>query len=625
MYYDKLSDLGIKLTRRSGNEKCFCPKCHDGRKNKRDRSLSVNVTTGEYNCHNTGCDFRGNVRTMERRRMDKKYEKPPQDVLKVIDMKEKVVGWFNARGISKSTLDAFFIFCREEYMPQTQKKENCICFPYLRDGEIVNIKYRDGRKNFKMVKDAELIFYNLNKIGEKKHCIIVEGEIDCMSVFEAGFACDPDIDHETGEVKNHELSKWCILSVPNGASMGNQKLDYLDNCSEWLVGIEEFIIATDGDQAGESLKQELIRRLGIERCKTISYPHEECVPTGNMLARRAKDFNEVLMYLGKEVIQNIIRNAEPIPIDGVYYVDDLFNTMVMNFEAGIQLAPKTHFGEMDDFFRWKKGEINLFVGYANHGKTTLVLQMMLTKAYYDGWKFAIFSPENFPATDFYDDLIEMYVGKWLTNMSLDEYSEAAHFIDKHIFYVYPEDSHDIHAINEKFRYLVLKKGIDGVLIDPWNQLDHIQKPYQREDQYLSEVLKDVKRFALLNAVSYNIIAHPVKQQRDSDKSYPPVDMYDIAGGAAWANKSDNIVSYYRPNHHVDKTSPEVQIFIQKIKRRRTGGQPGDFAIKMLWKMKRFVDPVHEHPFLNPQGNKPRNEGRRDLWTPYSDDIEEPPF
>lgn len=626
MYYDKLSDLGIKLFRRNGSEKTFCPRCHDGRKNKKDRSLSVNITTGEYNCHNTGCDFRGNVRMMERKRQEKKYERPPQDVLKTIEIKDKVERWFASRSISRKTLDAYLVFCREEYMPQTQKRENCICFPYIRDGEIVNIKYRDGRKNFKMVKDAELILFGMDKIGDKKHCIIVEGEIDALSVYESGFGVDPDVDIESGEVRNHDFSKWCVLSVPNGASMGNQKLDYLDSCSEWLVGIEEFIIATDGDAAGEALKEELIRRLGIERCKTIMYPMQECVDTGNSTQRRPKDLNEVLMYLGAGSVVSTVNNAQPIPVDGVYYVDDIFHVMLANFKNGIQKAPKTHFGEMDDFFRWKKGEINLVVGWANHGKTTFWLQLMLTKSYMDGWKWAVFSPENFPATDFYDDLIEMYAGKWLDQMTVDEYSAAAHFIDQHIFYVYPDDSHDIHSINEKFRYLVLKKGVDGVLIDPFNQLDHVQKPYQRDDQYLSEMLKDIKRFALLNAVSYNIITHPVKQQRDQDKSYPPVDMYDIAGGAMWANKSDNIISYYRPNHHVDKTSPEVQIYVQKIKRRRTGGEPGDFPIRLEWKTKRFVEPINGRPYLNPQGVEPSNGGQRTLWTPFADDnIEDPPF
>jgi twinkle protein len=534
------------------------------------------------------------------------------------------VKWFSDRAISQRTLDKFMIFTREEWMPQTQKKESCICFPYLRDGSLINVKYRDGRKNFKMVKDAELILFNLNTIGEKKYCIITEGEIDCMSVYEAGFGVEPVADDD-GVLQNEEYSKWCQLSVPNGASKGNQKLDYLDNCAEWLVAIEVFVIATDGDAAGEELKQELIRRLGVERCKVISYPIEECVALENNLRRRCKDMNEVLKYLGPDVVKNVINNAESIPVDGIYYVDDIFSSMLQNFEKGVQLAPETHFGEMDQYFRWKKGEINLFVGWANHGKTTLVLQMMLTKSFFDGWKWGIFSPENYPATDFYDDLIEMYAGKWLDQMNKQEYTDAAYFIDKHIFYVYPDDGHDIHSINEKFRYLVMKKGIDGVLVDPFNQLDHIQKPYQREDQYLSETLKDVKRFALLNCVSYNIVAHPVKQQKDSDKSLPPVDMYDISGGSMWANKSDNIISYYRPNHHIDKTSPEVKIFIQKLKRRRTGGKPGDFEMRMNWAVKRFVDPISGMPYLDPQKRAVPKADQQALWKPYKDDEYESPF
>ncbi len=624
MFYDKLHDLGIKLTRRSGSEKCYCPICHDGRKNKRDRSLSVNITTGEYKCHNTGCEFRGNVRSFERKRENKKAVLPPQDVLKAIEVKEKAVKWFEKRGITPKTLDKFMIFTKDEWMPQTQKKESCICFPYLRDGSLINVKYRDGRKNFRMIKDAELILFNIPSIGEKKHCVLTEGEIDCMSVFEAGFGADPVADAD-GVLQNEEYSKWCQVSVPNGASMGNQKMEYLDNCAEWLVAIEVFVIATDGDAAGEELKQELIRRLGVERCKVINYPYEECVPLENGLKRRCKDLNEVLTYLGADVVKNVINNAESIPVDGIYYVEDIFQNMLENFRKGIQLAPTTHFGEMDDYFRWKKGEINLFVGWANHGKTTLVLQMMLTKSFYDGWKWGIFSPENYPATDFYDDLIEMYAGKWLDKMNEDEYSEAAHFIDKHIFYVYPDDGHDINSINEKFRYLVLKKGIDGVLVDPFNQLDHIQKPYQREDQYLSETLKDVKRFALLNSVSYNIVAHPVKQQKDSDKSLPPVDMYDISGGSMWANKSDNIISYYRPNHHIDKTSPEVKIYIQKLKRRRTGGKPGDFEMRMNWSIKRFVEPISGLPYLDPQKRRIPKADQQDLWKPYKDDEYESPF
>lgn len=596
MYFDKLSDLGIKLTRRSGSEKTKCPQCSDGRKNKADKPLSVNITNGEYNCHN--CGWKGNVRAFERKRENKSYQKPPQHMIKNIALKEQVKAWFGKRGISQQTLDRFLIFAKDEWMPQTQKEESCIGFPYMRDGEIINVKYRDGRKNFKMVKDAELIFYNLGSIGEKKHCIITEGEIDCMSVFEAGFGADKEISSD-GELMNDDFSKWAVVSVPNGASKGNQRMEYLDNCSDWFMGFHEIIVATDGDEAGKTLRDELIRRLGVERCKTVSYPMEEIVPVEGG-KRRCKDFNEVLMYLGKDVVRNCINNAEFIPVDGVYFVDDIFESMFDNFKKGVQLAPTTRFTEMDDYFRWKKGDINLFTGYANWGKTFFVLQIMLTKSIWDGWKWAVFCPENYPANDFYDDIIEMYAGKSLGVMNEQEYIDAATFIDKHIFYVYPEDGHDIHSINERFRHLVLKKGVDGVLVDPFNQLDHLQKSFQREDQYISEVLKDIKRFVLLNNVVYNIVAHPKNPSYQEGKVLPVVDMYDIAGGAMWGNKSDLIISYHRPRYHEDKNSPEVEIYVQKVKRKRTGGKLGNFPLTLIWSKKRFSEPLSSRMPCDPE-------------------------
>lgn len=266
MYYDRLSDLGIKLTRRHGLEKTLCPNCSNSRKNKKDKCLSVNITTGEYNCHNN-CGFRGNVRGYERKRESRtEYKKPDTNYVHSITQTEKAINWFQKRGISKSTLDVFKVFTREEYMPQTSKKENCICFPYFRYSDLINIKFRDGAKNFKMCAGAELIFYNLDSIIEKKKVVIVEGEIDCLSVFEAGIGKNyPPIEEpgEGGEVKTrpHPFSEYGIISVPNGASLGtNAKMEYLDNCSDWFLGLDDIVIAVDDDEAGRGLKEELTMR-----------------------------------------------------------------------------------------------------------------------------------------------------------------------------------------------------------------------------------------------------------------------------------------------------------------------------------------------------------------------------
>ena len=299
--------------------------------------------------------------------------------------------------------------------------------------------------------------------------------------------------------------------------------------------------------------------------------------------------NEVLVYFGRGKVINLILESKSIPVDGIYYLDDVFPQMIDRFRKGIMLGETTRFGEFDNYFRWKKGDINVVIGYANAGKTTFWLQMMLTKSIYDGWRWAIFSPENYPANDFYDDLVEMYVGKWINEMTEEEYIDACLFLDLHFFYVYPEWEHDLESIHEKFRYLILKKGVDGVLIDPFNQLDKTQKAYERDDQYISNTLKDVKRFALLNAVSYNIIMHPKSTTYNQDKSLPPADMYDIAGGAMTGNKSDQIISYYRPNYHSDKNDPNVHAIMQKVKRKRTGGKLGTFEMRLNWKTKRYED------------------------------------
>ncbi len=92
----------------------------------------------------------------------------------------------------------------------------------------------------------------------------------------------------------------------------------------------------------------------------------------------------------------------------------------------------------------------------------------------------------------------------------------------------------------------------------------------------------------MNAVSYNIIAHPKNPTYKEDRSLPVPDMYDLHGGSMWGNKADQILSYYRPNAHVDKNDPNVQLHVQKVKRKRTGGKLGYVDLMLDWSKKRYV-------------------------------------
>lgn len=536
--------------------KGFCPNCHHTRKNKNDRELSVNLQTGQYNCHN-GCGFQGSVAGVENFigfRERKVYEKPLPRLQKVSD---KTLKFFEDRGISNNTLLRMKVTESREWMPQFNEEVAVICFNYFKNEVLTNIKYRGPKKSFKLVKDAELILYNLDAIKDTKELIIVEGEMDCLTCMES-------------KVYN-------VVSVPNGASKSsNNKLEYIDNSWQELEKIEKFIIAVDDDAAGNNLRDALVFRFGVDKCWILEYPKELVVNDGEKL-RACKDLNEVLMHFGEEVVRKCVLGASQPKIEGVYTIMDTSDELVHAYEHGAKMGETTHSPEMDRAFKWKKGDINVWFGYGNFGKTIACLYFMLAKSMYNDWRWAVFCPENFPAVDFFIDLIEMYTQKHIDDrmgnkMSREEFNDAMEFFNDHFFYVYPEEMHDITSMNKKFRQMILRWGIDGVLFDPWNQGDH--EFDGREDTYLSIKLKEIKRFALHNNISYNIIVHPRSINADKDGKRPKIEVWHISGGAMWNNKTDNIISVDRPEWHENKSSPWTRLETHKIKRRRTGGANG---------------------------------------------------
>ncbi|XP_057465094.1 primase homolog protein-like [Actinidia eriantha] len=115
-------------------------------------------------------------------------------------------------------------------------------------------------------KGTEKILYGLDDIEEADEIIIVEGEIDKLSMEEAGFLN--------------------CLSVPDGApqKLSTKELpspekdytfQYLWNCKEYLDKASRIILATDSNKPGAALAEKLARRLGRERCWRVSWPKKD--------------------------------------------------------------------------------------------------------------------------------------------------------------------------------------------------------------------------------------------------------------------------------------------------------------------------------------------------------------
>jgi twinkle protein len=427
-------------------------------------------------------------------------------------------------------------------MPKTKSEVEAICFNYFRDGELINVKYRAKDKDFKLEKDAELIFYNLDSLKNAEIGIIVEGEIDALSVAES-FLLYPEYTNKMG-----------IVSVPNGANVtGVMKLEYLDNCYEAFEHLKEIIIFTDNDEAGIRLQNELGRRLGYHRCKVAKH------------VQGCKDANEVLVkHSANEVLKCITGRVE-FPIEGIVSVDDIYKDVHSFYVNGYPNGFKCGIPNFDNLLQFMLGQFTVITGTPGAGKSEFTDYIITELARVHEWRFAVCSFENQPASLHVTKLMEKHAGKSFADrydkdhrMNTTEYEDAINFVSDNFYFVNINTIDvTLDGILEKCAELVTRKGIRGVLIDPWNYIEYKAQNGQSETKYVSDALTKIKAFCIRYNVHLFLIAHPTKMPKVNGK-YEIPNLYSISGSAHFYNKADNGIVVYRDTE-------TVQIYVQKVR------------------------------------------------------------
>lgn len=463
------------------------------------------------------------------------YIKPVERLTKLND---KFLQHFESkRKISNNTLLRFGITESIEWMPKAKTEIPVICFNYFKDEQLINIKFRGANKDMKLAKDAELIFYNLDAIKDDKECVIVEGEIDSLSMYESGI--------------------YNCVSVPNGANVnGKVNLKYLDNCFDYFANKTKIIIATDNDAAGKRLSDELVRRFGKERCYKLEFP-EDC-----------KDANDILCKYGKEHLKSLTYNAKEFPIDGVHTMTEMEHDLNDYYLNGYPKGERFGLGSFDDLLQFTGGQFTTVTGIPNGGKSEWVDNIMAKSVISSGWKWAICSFENSPATFHVTKLMEKIVGKSFAfrqnleyRISQWEFEQSKQVIND-FFYFMNINALDVtlDGILEKALELIKRKGINGLLIDPWNYIEHKIPPGYTETQYISESLTKIKTFALQHQIHIFVVAHPTKMRKDDKGKFEIPNLYSISGSAHWFNKTDNGICVYR-----NFDTGIVDIYVQKVR------------------------------------------------------------
>ena len=471
-----------------------------------------------------------NIETEEYKKRE--YVKPEARIEK---LGKKALKFFEEeRGISNNTLLRFGVTEAVEWMPQFHKETTVICFNYYRDEDLVNIKFRGAKKSFKLAKDAELIFYNLNAIKGEKECVIVEGEIDALTFHEAGI--------------------FNVVSVPNGAAKGNQRLEYLDNCFDYFAAMEKVFIATDGDHPGKILRDELVRRLGAERCWQVSYP-EGC-----------KDANDVLVKHGKDAVMALMENAKEWPVEGLVTMDEMFDDVLYFYENGYPEGAKTHIPGLDDLISFYPGQMTIITGSPGSGKSEFLDYMMVSLTRHHDWSWGVCSFESQPRFHV-TKLANKFVQKSFDfrkdsskRMNRSEFEYAIGMIDKYFHFVnISMVDITMDGLIKKAEELVKRKGINGLILDPWNCIE--AKYDGSETQYVLSTLNKFLIFLEKYNVHGFIVAHPTKMKKDKNTGkYEVATMYDISGSAHFFNRTHNGMSVHR-----DFETGVVDVYVQKVK------------------------------------------------------------
>lgn len=359
------------------------------------------------------------------------------------------------------------------------------------------------------------------------------------------------------------------VSVPDGAPPPDArnyeaKLAFLaGDAEDRLRSAKRVLIATDMDAPGEKLADVLARRIGYGKCARVSWP-DGC-----------KDANETLTARGATAVCDALMAARPYPVEGIVAVRDLAPAVERLYERGLDKGDKTHeWVRFDRHVRARQGLLAIVTGSPGSGKSIFLDNWLLHLARAHDWTFAVCSPENQPLERHAAGMLAAWQGKPfadgpMARMSLGEVREGMVWLDRHVAFVLPEEP-TVDAILERAETLVYRMGIRGLLINPWNELDHSRPERLSETEYISQSLSKIRTWARRRGVMVWLVAHPIKLQKGADGRYPPATPYDISGSSHWYNKADICLSVYRETNDQGIPGDQPEVRIQKVRFAETG-------------------------------------------------------
>jgi len=449
--------------------------------------------------------------------------------------------WLASRGLDPEIAARMGVCCEDRK----------IIFRYERKGVLQFSKVRTIlEKQFWIEpKNIPLRLWNLDCLPEPRPgsfvhdpVTITEGEVDAVSVAQV--------------LGGH------VLSVPNGASgqktigdkpisedtgyrylwtSDNHLLPELDQC-------RKFILATDGDDKGLVLRDELALRLGENRCWFVLYP-EGC-----------KDANEVLLKYGAQALRDLINGAKPMRPGYLVSPNDIP-------PAPMTMAYPTGWECLDKHIKIVRPELMVVTGEPGFGKGVWTRALACNLALENNWRVAMLTPED-PGHRVVRDIrrFAYNVAKCREKEQIDKWCGEHFKISR------PPDDEPItmEIVMAEMERAALVHDCQVFIADPWSEFDHGNFEGMPEVHYTARMLMKLKqKMRKLNIVLI-LVAHPTKMAAGQKAR-----LYDISGASHWRNKADHGIILHREN----TIGGVVSVTIEKSKDHETMGKPGEIYMQ----------------------------------------------
>lgn len=303
----------------------------------------------------------------------------------------------------------------------------------------------------------------------------------------------------------------------------------------------------------------VLRNTIEEAAKIINDCHQETVQIQNVLTR--------VEHLGAQISEDCDKASISHKKAGrVLKIDDVEERVLKYHKEGFQnigVIPCAKWPDFSQHYKPAKKMLNIWTGIPGHGKSEFLDALMVNLVLEQGWKFGVFSPENYPWELYIQKLSEkLLCRKFFGQTTEDDLQKIMAFMGNHFYLIEPdEDNITVDALLDLNLEAVKRYQVDGIVWDPWNEIDLRLRNTDNETSFIGRALGKIRRHARRHNYLMNIVAHPAKMLTDpKTKKYIVPNLYAISGSANWYNKADNGFTVYR-----NFDTKIIDVHIQKIK------------------------------------------------------------